>query len=55
MIPRHKLGALHTLVESFCKEHGVKYHETSMWEGTREVLRHLGSVTADFLQEFPAM
>jgi len=55
MIPRHKLGELHKLVESFCKEHGVRYHETSMWKGTVEVLQHLGTVTADFLAEFPAM
>lgn len=55
MIPRHKLGKLHGLVESFCKEHDVKYHETDIWQGTVEVLSHLNSVTADFLKEFPAM
>nr|ALG35825.1 delta 6 fatty acid desaturase [Isochrysis sp. SKMKUIso1] len=30
MIPRHRLGKLHGLVEGLCKDHGVKYHETNM-------------------------
>lgn len=55
MIPRHRLGKLHGLVEGFCREHGVKYHETNMWEGTKEVLAHLSSVTKEFVADFPAM
>jgi hypothetical protein len=37
------------------QEHGVSYHETDMWVGTKEVLSHLHEVTRDFLAEFPAM
>ncbi|CAN0401650.1 unnamed protein product, partial [Hapterophycus canaliculatus] len=46
---------VHTLVESFCKQHDVHYHEASMWEGTKEVLSHLSQVSAEFIAEFPAM
>lgn len=54
-LPRHNLKAVHALVESFCKEHGVTYHETDMFTGTVEVLTHLQSVSTEFLKEFPAM
>jgi len=59
MIPRHNLAKCHTLVESFCKEWGVKYHEADLVDGTMEVLQHLSKVSDDFLvdmiKEFPAM
>ena len=59
MMPRHNLAKCHELVESFCKEWGVKYHEADLVDGTIEVLKHLGSVSDDFMQEFieefPAM
>ncbi|CAN0395297.1 unnamed protein product [Ascophyllum nodosum] len=54
-IPRHNLGKVHTLVESFCKKHGVRYHEASMYDGTVEVLEHLGVVSREFIAHFPAM
>lgn len=54
-LPRHNLGRVHKLVESFCKEYEVTYHETDMWVGTVEVLQHLSKVSAEFITEFPAM
>jgi fatty acid desaturase/predicted heme/steroid binding protein len=54
-LPRHNLKAVHSLVESFCKEHGVSYYEADMFTGTVEVLTHLHKVSAEFLKEFPAM
>merc|ERR1712008_580502 len=59
MMPRHNLRKTHKLIASFCKEWGVKYHETDLVEGTIEVLQHLSKVSDDFMQEFieefPAM
>lgn len=59
MIPRHNSAKVHKLVDSFCKEWGVKYHEADMIDGTMEVLRHLQNVSDDFIVEmikdFPAM
>ncbi|CAN0183450.1 unnamed protein product [Discosporangium mesarthrocarpum] len=54
-IPRHNLGKVHHLVESFCKQHGVHYHEAGMLTGTYEVLSHLGEISRKFIEEFPAM
>lgn len=54
-IPRHNLPKVHALVASFCREHGVQYHECSMWQGTQEVLGHLKQVSTEFISEFPAM
>ena len=59
MMPRHHLPKAHELVESFCKEWGVTYHETDIWDGTVEVIEHLSKVSDDFFAEFvtdfPAM
>jgi len=55
MIPRHNLARAHELIESFCKENNVHYHEANMWQGTKEVLSFLDSVSKEFLTEFPAM
>jgi len=59
MMPRHNLKKTHALVESFCKEWGVTYHETDLYDGTIEVLQHLQKVSDDFIvdmvKEFPAM
>lgn len=54
-LPRHNLRKAHELVESFCKEQGVTYHEADMLTGTKEVLTHLSDVAREFLTEFPAM
>ncbi|KAJ1428902.1 fatty acid desaturase [Ochromonadaceae sp. CCMP2298] len=55
MLPRHNLGKVHKLVESFCKEQGVTYHETTMLAGTVEVLSHLSEVSVEFVKEFPGL
>jgi hypothetical protein len=59
MMPRNNLAKCHKLVESFCKEYGVKYHEADMWDGTIEVLQHLQNVSdqfiVDMVKDFPAM
>lgn len=52
MLPRHNLRKTHALVESFCKEWGVKYHEADLVEGTIEVLHHLNNVSNEFLLDF---
>lgn len=54
-LPRHNFGKVHKLVEEFCKEHGVTYHETNIWDGTVEVLKHLSTVSKEFIKEFPGM
>jgi len=51
-LPRHNLRKTHALVESFCKEWGVKYHEADLVDGTMEVLHHLSHVSNDFVLEF---
>lgn len=59
MMPRHNLPKTHILIESFCKEWGVTYHEADLYDGTVEVLRHLSKVSDEFLvdmiKDFPAM
>jgi len=55
MMPRHNLKKTHELIESFCKEWGVQYHETDLVDGTVEVLQHLADVSDEFMKEFPAM
>lgn len=55
MLPRHNLAQVHVLVESFCKEHNLTYHETTLWDGSVEVLQHLNKVSLEFVKEFPAM
>lgn len=54
-LPRHNLKKVHVLVESFCKEYGVTYHEADMLVGTYEVLSHLSKVSKEFVEHFPAM
>lgn len=59
MMPRHNLAQAHKLVEKFCKDWGVTYHEADLYDGTVEVLQHLSKVSDEFLvdmvKEFPAM
>jgi fatty acid desaturase len=55
MIPRHNLKKVHAMVEKFCIEENVAYHEADMFKGTVEVLSHLNKVSFEFLKEFPAM
>lgn len=51
-LPRHNFKKAHELVESFCKEWGVKYHEADLVVGTKEVLDHLNNVSNDFVLDF---
>jgi len=51
-LPRHNLKKTHALVESFCKEWGVNYHEADMYDGTIEVLQCLDNVAQDFVIDF---
>ena len=59
MMPRHNLKRTHDLIESFCKEWEVEYHEADIYDGTIEVLQHLSKVSDDFIvdmiKEFPSM
>jgi fatty acid desaturase/predicted heme/steroid binding protein len=58
-LPRHSLPKAHALVKSFCKQWNVQYHETDLVDGTIEVLKHLASVSdqfvMDYIKEGPAM
>mmetsp|Transcript_24748 Transcript_24748/g.74261 ORF Transcript_24748/g.74261 Transcript_24748/m.74261 type:complete len:484 (-) Transcript_24748:74-1525(-) len=54
-LPRHSLKEANRLVQRFCKEYGVSYHETDMWTGTVEVLTHLQKIAYELHDEFPAM
>ena len=51
-LPRHNLKKAHALIESFCKEWGVKYHEADLVDGTVEVLKHLSKVADQFVIDF---
>jgi acyl-lipid Delta6-acetylenase / acyl-lipid (9-3)-desaturase len=51
-LPRHNLPRAHALVESFCKEWGVQYHEADLVDGTMEVLQHLSHVSDEFIVDF---
>ena len=33
-MPRHHLAECNRRVRKFCKDYGVTYHETTMWQGT---------------------
>jgi fatty acid desaturase len=52
MIPRHNLKKTHELVESFCKEWKVGYHEADLVDGTKEVLNCLDRVAMEFVIDF---
>ena len=54
MIPRHNLEKTHELIESFCKEWNVGYHEADLIDGTREVLNCLDKVAMEFIVDFVA-
>ena len=54
-IPRHNLKQVNAMVASFCQDHGVNYHESTLYDGTREVLQHLGEVTKEFVTHFPGI
>ncbi len=43
------------VVKQMCKDHGVSYHEASMWDGTKEVFGALKEIAMEFIDLFPAM
>eukprot|EP00934_Nitzschia_sp_Nitz4_P006376 Nitzschia sp. Nitz4//scaffold78_size91513//11322//12791//NITZ4_004915-RA/size91513-processed-gene-0.58-mRNA-1//1//CDS//3329558088//6366//frame0 len=51
-LPRHNLHKAHLLVESFCKEWQVGYHEADMIDGNVEVLEHLDEIAMAFVVDF---
>lgn len=54
-VPRHNLGKVRTLLEPLCAKHNIPYRSTTMWEGTKEVLGHLSTITQELLTEFPGL
>jgi len=58
-MPRHHLPKAHLLIDSFCREWNVSYHEADLINGNIEVIQHLQQVSDDFIvdmiQDFPAM
>jgi len=55
MMPRHSLPRAHEIIVAFCKEHGLKYAEASLYHGVKDVIKHLESVSHEFLDEFPGI
>lgn len=51
-LPRHNLKKAHELIHSFCKEWNVQYHEADLVDGTIEVLKHLSTVSDQFVIDF---
>ena len=43
-LPRNKLKEAHPIVQGFCRQLGISYHETSVLQSYREILRHLHEV-----------
>jgi len=58
-MPRHHLPKAHKIIDSFCQKWKVSYHEADLIDGNIEVLKHLGKVSDDYIEEmikdFPAM
>jgi hypothetical protein len=52
-MPRHSLAKAAPFVREACKRHGVPYHCTGLWEGTREVIAHLAEVSLEMHQHGP--
>jgi len=45
-LPRSKLRAAQPIIRGFCRDHSVAYHETSVLQSYKEILRHLHEVGA---------
>lgn len=45
--PRNNLRYTAPRVKALCKEYGIDYHSTGLWQGTVEILQHLGDVARD--------
>lgn len=49
-LPRNKLRQAQGLVEQFCAEKGISYHETGLFQSYGEILAHLHRVSAPLRQ-----
>jgi len=45
-MPRNKLREAQPIIRGFCQEHSIAYHETSVLQSYKEILRHLHAVGA---------
>jgi fatty acid desaturase len=45
-MPRNKLKEAQTIVRAFCKERGIRYHETGAMQSHKEILQYLHQVSA---------
>ena len=43
-MPRPNLRRAQAIVRSYCREHGIAYTETSIWQAYRTILRYLNQV-----------
>ena len=49
-MPRNNLKKSQSIVKAFCKSHAIDYHETSMFQSQKEILRYLHEIS-DTLDE----
>ena len=52
-MPRHHLAAAAPFVRELCARHSVPYKCTGLWQGTREVLTHLGEIAMELHEHGP--
>ena len=52
-IPRNKLRKAQEVIKSFCREHSIAYHETSVLQSYREILGHFHEISALIHDEKP--
>ena len=45
-LPRNKLREAQEVIKSFCQEHSISYHETSVLQSYREILGHFHEISA---------
>jgi fatty acid desaturase len=45
-LPRNKLREAQPIIRGFCRDQGIAYHETSVLQSYKEILRHLHAVGA---------
>ena len=45
-MPRNRLGDAQPLVEKFCAERGISYHQTTVVESYQEIFQHLKRASA---------
>ncbi|MGK2964555.1 MAG: fatty acid desaturase family protein [Tepidiformaceae bacterium] len=46
-MPRNRLRAAQPIIEQFCRERGISYHSTGLFESYKEVLGHLHEMGAE--------